>query len=132
MGLTARTLDHAALRIPTDGVERAIEFYGETLGLELENVERYKRGAIDVISIRLSETAVVHLRPVSDFERPTDQAYDHLAITFEESIEELLEFLRAHEIEIESQAEPLGATGIGPAAYVLDPFGYRIECKAAR
>ncbi len=131
MRLTVSGLDHVALRIPAEGVEQAIEFYGGVLGLELENVERYTRGDLDVFSIRLSETALIHLQPVAEFEPPTDQAYDHVAIALEESIDRLLGVLRANDIEIETQADRLGATGIAPAVYIRDPFGYRIELKTA-
>lgn len=125
------SLDHVALRIPEDGVKQVLAFYGDALGLELENVDRYDRGDLDVVSARVSETGIIHFRPVAAFESPTDHSYDHLAITVADSIEDIKRRLREAGIEITVADTRLGATGTAPAVYVRDPFGYRLEIKTA-
>ncbi len=128
MNVTA--LDHVALRIPADGLEAALDFYRDRLGLATENVDRYRRGELDVFSVRLTDTALVHFQPIETFERPTDNAYDHLALVVDEPTAALREGLADAEITVEAEADRLGATGVAPAFYVRDPFGYRLELKA--
>ena len=77
--------------------------------------------------MRLSATAVVHLWPIEEFERPTATNYDHVAIV----VEEIESELDAVGIEIEQALDsPLSATGEASGVYVRDPFGYRVELKA--
>ena len=130
--MQARAIDHANLRIPADGVESAVEFYGTQLGFEMEGIDRYERGDKPFFDVRLTPASVVHLWPTEAFEPPTATNYDHLAIGVEESIETIRDSLATADVPIEQElTAPLGATGTGPAVYVRDPFGYRVELKAA-
>ncbi|MDQ4000749.1 MAG: hypothetical protein M3283_07090 [Actinomycetota bacterium] len=44
--------------------------------------------------------------------------------------DELAKYLRSRDVEVEEQFESItGARGEGPALYVRDPDGYRIELK---
>ncbi len=57
--------------------------------------------------------------------------YDHVAFTVAGgNLEEVMEYLENKGVEIERKFESIvGAKGCGPAVYVRDPDGYRIEVK---
>ncbi len=59
------------------------------------------------------------------------KSYDHLALVVENAEpEELAKYLRSRDVEVEEQFESItGARGEGPALYIRDPDGYRIELK---
>ena len=129
--MQARHIDHVNLRIPADGVDDAREFYGERLGFGIEDGP-YAAGEKPFFDVRLSATAVIHCWPTASFEPPTATNYDHVAVAVEGSADEIEAELEAAGVDIEkSLDEPLGATGESPAVYVRDPFGYRVELKAA-
>ena len=46
-----------------------------------------------------------------------------------EPIDAVKERLETVGINVDQELEPLGATGVAPAVYVTDPFGYFIEIK---
>jgi catechol 2,3-dioxygenase-like lactoylglutathione lyase family enzyme len=129
MNVTA--IDHVNLRIPESGIETAIEFYQEILGFEPENLTLYNDGEKSFFSFRLTNTSVIHVRPVDDFQPPSGHSYDHVALLIEESVDAVKQELDEADIDIERKSEPLGATGVAPAVYVTDPFGYLIEIKEA-
>lgn len=129
MNVTA--IDHVNLQIPNDGIDTAIEFYRDVLGFEPENLALYNDGQKSFFSFRLTDTSVIHVRPVDDFREPSGHNYDHVALLIEESVEAVTQVLDDAGIGIERQSEPLGATGVAPAVYVTDPFGYLIEIKKA-
>ena len=129
--MDARAIDHVNLRIPDGGVADAIVFYRNGLGFDIEGRERYEAGDKPFFDVRLAPAHVIHLWPTPEFDPPEATNYDHVAILVEESIETIREELATAEIEIEQELDgPLGATGTGPAVYVRDPFGYRVELKA--
>lgn len=125
-------IDHANLHIPADGVEAAVAFYRDRLGLEIENRDRYESGDKPFFSVRLAPGAVLHLQPDEAFEASEAANFDHLALRVDADIETLTDELEAAGVEIEQKLEPLGATGVAPAVYVTDPFGYTLELKAER
>lgn len=130
--MDARAIDHVNLRIPADGVEPAVDFYGERLGFEIEGLDRYRADDKPFFDVRLTQANVIHLWPTPSFDSPEATNYDHVAILIEESIETIREELTAAEVPIEQElTAPLGATGEAPAVYVRDPFGYRVELKEA-
>jgi catechol 2,3-dioxygenase-like lactoylglutathione lyase family enzyme len=128
--MRARHIDHVNLRIPEDGAADAREFYGEKLGFGIED-SLYEAGEKPFFDVRLSATAVIHLWPTDEFERPTATNYDHVAVVVEEPVEEIARELEDAGVEVEKSLDsPLGATGEAGAVYVRDPFGYRVELKA--
>jgi len=127
--MQARHIDHVNLRIPADGVDDATAFYGDKLGFGIEDGP-YAADEKPFFDVRLSPTAVIHLWPTAEFERPTATNYDHVAIVVEGSAEELEAELESAGVEVEKSLDsPLGAAGESPAVYVRDPFGYRVEIK---
>ena len=124
-------IDHVNLRIPEDGIDTAIQFYRDKLGFAVENMEEYESGERSIFSFRLTDEAVLHVSPTAEFEPPAGDNYGHTAIVYDEPIEEIERSLEREDVEIDRIGEPLGATGIGHAAYLTDPFGYQLELKAS-
>ncbi len=129
--MQARAIDHCNLRIPADGVDSAIDFYGDRLGFDIEHVDVYRAGEKPFFDVRLTPTTVIHLWPTSAFDPPNATNYDHTAIAVASSIETIKAELSAADVPIEQElSAPRGATGEAAAVYVRDPFGYRVELKA--
>ncbi len=129
--MNVRSIDHVNLRIPTEGVEAALDFYRDRLGFAIEGLDRYRDGDQSFFDVRLAPEHVVHLWPTDEFEPPSGNGYNHLALVVEADIEAVKEDLSAAEVAVESELEsPLGATGRAPSVYVEDPFGYLVELKA--
>jgi catechol 2,3-dioxygenase-like lactoylglutathione lyase family enzyme len=128
--MDVRSIDHVNLRIPEDGVDEALEFYRDRLGFGIEGLERYRDGDQPFFDVRLAPAHVIHLWPTDEFESPTGNNYNHVALIVEDDIEAVKERLSAAEVPVESELDsPLGATGRAPAVYVRDPFDYRVELK---
>jgi lactoylglutathione lyase len=125
-------IDHVNLHIPPDGVEAAVEFYRDRLGLTVENRDLYESGDKPFFSVRLAPGAVVHLQPDEEFEAPADANFDHVALRVDADVESLKAMLSEAGVAVDRELEPLGATGVAPAVYVTDPFGYTLELKAER
>lgn len=126
-----RRIDHLNLRIPEDGVETAIEFYRDRLGLAIEGLDRHRRGDQSFFDVRLAPEHVLHLWPSPEFEPPSGNGYNHVALIVDTDVDTIERGLAAADIPVDSRLDaPLGATGRAPAVYVTDPFGYRIELKA--
>jgi lactoylglutathione lyase len=125
-------IDHVNLHVPADGVETAVEFYRDRLGLAIENEGKYASGDKPFVSVRLAPGAVMHVQPDEDFEAPDDANFDHVALRVDADIESLKAELADAGVAVDRELEPLGATGVAPAVYVTDPFGYTLELKAER
>ncbi|MFB6251346.1 MAG: VOC family protein [Halobellus sp.] len=123
-------IDHVKLFIPSDGIETALAFYRDALGFGIDGIDLYESGEKPFFSVRLAPDAVVHLEPDEGFSEPTDTAYDHIAVRVADDIEGIEATLAEAEVEIDRRLDPLGATGVAPAVYITDPFGYRVELKA--
>ena len=121
--------DHTNWRIRD--LEASLGFYRDVLGLQPFGLEEYHRGERPLVSLRVTRDFILHLIPDPEFERGSTGGYDHLALVVEGAEpDELAEHLRARGVEVEKQFESiLGARGQGPALYLRDPDGYRIELK---
>jgi len=129
--MDVRSIDHVNLRIPTEGVEDALDFYRDRLGFAIEGLDRYRGGGQSFFDVRLAPEHVVHLWPTDEFEPPSGNGYNHLALVVEADVEAVKGDLSAADVAVESELEsPLGATGRAPSVYVEDPFGYLVELKA--
>lgn len=130
--MDGQAIDHVNIKIPDDRVDDAVEFYRDGLGFGSEQLEAYRDDDRTLFSFRISDTSVLHVRPVepAEFEEPDGNGYDHFAIVLDADIEEIRETLDDAGIEVRRTSNPLGATGRNPAAYVTDPFGFDIELKA--
>jgi catechol 2,3-dioxygenase-like lactoylglutathione lyase family enzyme len=121
--------DHTNWRVKD--LEASLSFYRDMLGLEPFGLEEYRRGERPLVSLRVTQDFILHLTPDPEFERGPTGGYDHLALVVEDAKpDELAKHLREAGIEVERQFESItGARGEGPALYVRDPDGYRIELK---
>lgn len=121
--------DHTNRRVKD--LERSLGFYRDLLGLEPFGLEEYARGERSLVSLRVTPTFILHLRPDPGFEPVCTRGYDHLALVVEgASPDALAERLADEGVEIERRSENVvGARGTGEALYVRDPDGYLIELK---
>ncbi len=121
--------DHTNWRVRD--LEASLGFYRDVLGLEPFGLEEYRRGERPLVSLRVNDGFILHLTPDPGFERPSTGGYDHLALVVEDAgPDELAEYLQSRNVEVEKRFESItGARGEGPALYVRDPDGYRIELK---
>jgi catechol 2,3-dioxygenase-like lactoylglutathione lyase family enzyme len=112
-------------------LEASLRFYRDVLGLEPFGLEEYHQGERPLVSLRITESFVLHLTPDPDFDPAPAGGYDHLALVVEEvEPDALVEYLTGRGVEIEERFESItGARGEGPALYVRDPDGYRVELK---
>ena len=121
--------DHTNFRVRD--LDVSLGFYRDVLGLEPFGLEEYHRGERPIVSLRVTEQFILHLTPDPEFERGSTGGYDHLALVVEDAKpHELAEHLRKSDVVVEKQFESIsGALGEGPALYVRDPDGYRVELK---
>jgi catechol 2,3-dioxygenase-like lactoylglutathione lyase family enzyme len=121
--------DHTNWRVRD--LEASLRFYRDVLGLTPFGLEEYQRGERTLVSLRVTEDFILHLTPDPEFERPSTGGYDHLALVVEGAErDEVVAYLESRGVEIEKQFDSItGARGEGPALYVRDPDGYRIELK---
>lgn len=122
-------IDHINLRIPADGVERALEFYVDLLGFEPLKLDAYRAGERTSFFVRIGDTSVINVRPVETFEEPSGENLDHFCLVVDEPIADLKSRLADHQVAVNREGTPFGATGRAPAVYVTDPFGFEIELK---
>jgi catechol 2,3-dioxygenase-like lactoylglutathione lyase family enzyme len=121
--------DHTNWRVRD--LEASLSFYRDVLGLEPFGLEEYRRGERSLVSLRVTESFILHLTPDPGFERGPTGGYDHLALVVKDTQpDELAKRLQRMGVEVEKQFESItGARGEGPALYIRDPDGYRIELK---
>lgn len=128
----ATRIDHINLCIPKDGVEEALEFYSTVLGFEPMKLDEFRENKRTSFFFRISKDAVINIRPKENFQKPSEENFDHFCIIFDEKIEHMKSVLEESEAEILKEGNPLGAKGRGPGIYIRDPFGYKIELKAEK
>ena len=121
--------DHTNWRVKD--LERSLGFYRDLLGLEPFGLDEFRRGESSLVSLRVTPTFILHLRPHPGFEPESTGGYDHLALVVEgTSPGALAERLAEGGVEIERRSENvLGARGAGEALYARDPDGYLLEFK---
>lgn len=122
-------IDHVNTRIPEDGVDDALGFYRDILGLEPWRLEEFRADERTSFFFRIGDNALINIRPVDDFERPDRSNYDHFCIVLEADVSELRKDLESEGFSVLREGNPLGTQGRAPAIYVEDPFGYVIELK---
>ena len=121
--------DHTNWRVKD--LERSLRFYRDVLGLKPFGLQEHRRGERPIVSLRVTTTFILHLRPDPEFEPGPTGGYDHLALVVDGTDPEALaKHLKDSGVEIERRSESVvGARGEGTALYVRDPDGYRIELK---
>lgn len=125
-------IDHLVLR--TDQPHELIAFYSDVLGCKLE---RTLEPEVGLYQLRAGN-ALIDIVPVaSELGRkgggpPTtlNNNLDHLCLQLEDiPLDDLLLYLKQHDVEIGDVAERYGATGMGESVYIYDPDGNVVELK---
>ena len=113
-------LDHVV--ICCSDVERSLAFYCDTLGLEADRLDEWRRGEVPFPSVRISPTTVIDL-----FEKQPDGVnMDHLCLVVEQvDLDEV-----AAAFPGSTRADGLyGAQGYASSVYISDPDGNTIELR---
>jgi len=114
-------MDHIVLRC-TD-VERALAFYCDTLGLEGERVDAWRRGEALFPSVRITATTVIDL-----FAGTRDGTnLDHFCLVIEPSD---LDALAVAFPDAQRAEHLFGAQGYASSLYVHDPEGNIVELRS--
>ena len=114
-------LDHIVLRCAD--VERSLAFYCDTLGLEPERVDEWRRGDVLFPSVRITPTTIIDL---FEAER-SGENLDHFCVVIEPAD---LDALASH-FPDHTRADGLfGAQGHASSLYVHDPDGNTVELRS--
>ena len=114
-------LDHIVLRV--SDVEKSLAFYIETLGLEGDRVEEWRRKEVLFPSVRITPTTIIDL-----FAAERDgQNLDHFCLVIEPTdLDEL-----AKQFPDSQRADGLfGAQGYASSVYIKDPDGNTVELRS--
>ena len=131
MTFQALGLDHVVFRVRD--IERALAFYRDALGCDLERSLpdfglyqlRAGRSLIDLVPVDSELGRMGGAAP-----GPEGHNVDHVALRIEPfDMEALRSHLQAHGIEVGEVARRYGAEGQGPSLYIEDPDGNTIELK---
>ena len=114
--------DHVVLVSPDP--ERLVEWYHESLGLEVLRLEEWRRNEVPFVSLRVSPTFLID---VMRGERSGVNT-DHLAVVAEGVDVDELAASGRFDVEF-GPADLYGAQGIGRGLYVKDPDGNRVELR---
>ncbi len=119
-------IDHVVLKV-TD-IDRTTAFYQAVLGLRVERI--YERLGLHQVRCGINLIDLIALPPGSTLPPPAERGIEHLCLSIEANLEELLDALRALDVGvIRGPMEVYGARGFGTSIYILDPDGYEIELK---
>ena len=118
-------LDHVVVR--TDNIERLLPFY-LALGL---TIERDLRGRFELVQLRAGDSIVDLVETPAPVGEAGSGNMDHFALRVDPyDGDALIAFCDAHNIAWSQPANLLyGADGYGPALYLTDPDGNRVELK---
>ncbi len=119
-----RNIDHVVIRAAD--LERAIRFYCEILGCEVER----RVDNIGLIQMRAG-AAMIDLFDAKENPPPDGPGnMDHFALRLDKFDEDAIHaFLSEHDIESEPSKSRYGAEGDGPSIYIKDPDGNTVELK---
>jgi glyoxylase I family protein len=119
-------IDHVVLRVTN--LERTLGFYVNVLGLHVERIFE----KINLYQVRCGRNLIdiQPLGPTESLAKPADRGIEHLCLSIQGDIDEVVEALRKAGVKIDmGPMEVYGATGFGTSVYVSDPDGYSIELK---
>jgi catechol 2,3-dioxygenase-like lactoylglutathione lyase family enzyme len=115
-------LDHVVVRCAD--VERSLEFYCDTLGLEPERVDDWRRGEVLFPSVRITPTTIIDL---FGFAERDGINVDHICVVIEPVD---LDELAKHFPDAQRGDGLYGAQGYASSLYVRDPDGNTVELRS--
>jgi len=127
--IRVRALDHFVLRVRD--LDRSLAFYRTLLGLGVEGLEEFRRGARPFVSLRIGES-LLDLVPDAAYDpgQSSEGGFLHFCVTLDD-LEHSIGALREAGVRF-LHDEPMprgGARGIGQSIYAQDPDGYVVELK---
>ncbi|MCF2125544.1 VOC family protein [Strepomyces sp. STD 3.1] len=122
MRVRVKDFDHLVLNVRD--VERSLEFYCGSLGLEPVRVDEWRAGKAPFPSARVSPTLIIDL-----FDRPrTESNVDHFCLSVEPL--DWQEVIASGEFTVlEGPVGRYGARGDAQSIYVEDPDGNTVELR---
>ena len=115
-------LDHIVLNVAD--VERSLDFYCGTLGLEPVRVEEWRAGKAPFPSVRIDPGTIIDLF----LQERTGDNMNHLCLEVEPL--NWQEVIAAGQLEVVDGPGPrFGARGSGQSVYVADPDGNTVELR---
>lgn len=126
--LNVTNIDHIAIEV-TD-LQRAIDFWSGTLGMELVGMDVYQAGRRPFVSVKVGNS-LIDLFPSDPVAKPP-RAHFCLLADFED-FDRVIAHLK--ERGAQGEFEPRrrwGATGWGLSIYLKDPDGNQVEIKQKR
>jgi catechol 2,3-dioxygenase-like lactoylglutathione lyase family enzyme len=126
-------MDHIVLNVPD--IDRSLAFYMDTLGLEPERLEQFRRGEVPFPSVRVSADTVIDLFPIKPGEALGGgsglQSLNHFTMVVDSGdFEAFQKHLAERSVTIEEgPGRRWGAHGYGQSVYFRDPDGNRIEVR---
>ncbi|WP_049567681.1 VOC family protein [Nonomuraea sp. SBT364] len=120
--MRVKAFDHLVLNVRD--VERSLEFYSGTLGLEQERVEEWRAGKASFPSVRVSESTIIDL-----VARPRGESnVDHICLVVDPlDWQEVID--SGVFTVLEGPVPRFGARGDAQSIYVLDPDGNTVELR---
>tara|TARA_B100001123_G_scaffold425614_1_gene538695 strand:+ start:1051 stop:1488 length:438 start_codon:yes stop_codon:yes gene_type:complete len=126
-----KALDHVVLRVAD--LDRALTFYRDTLGCEIERSIR----ELGLVQLRAG-AALIDLVPLDSAlgrklgAGPAKQRrnMDHFALELDNFDADLIgAYLEARKVDVGEVGDRYGAQGSGPSIYIQDPDGNTVELK---
>ena len=114
-------LDHIVLRCAD--TEKSLAFYCDTLGLEAERVDAWRRNEAPFPSVRLTPTTIIDLFGGG----PDGTNLDHFCLVIEPTD---LDALAASFPDAQRADHLFGAQGYASSLYIHDPDGNTIELRS--
>ncbi|MBF8186622.1 VOC family protein [Nonomuraea sp. K274] len=120
--MRVKAFDHLVLNVRD--VERALEFYSETLGLEQERVPEWRAGKAPFPSVRVNESTIIDL-----VNRPRGESnVDHICLVVDPVDWQKVIDSGVFTV-LEGPVRRFGARGDAQSVYVQDPDGNTVELR---
>ena len=113
-------IDHVVFRVAD--VERSLDFYLGTLGLEPVRVDEWRRGEVFFPSVRVSPEVLIDLFPAAR----DGENMNHFCLVIEPTD---LDALAARFPGATRADDLFGAQGFASSVYIQDPDGNRVELR---
>ena len=131
-----RALDHIVLNVRD--IDRSLNFYTETLGLQPERVDEFKAGKVGFPSVRITDDTIIDLFPIKHpaADNITGEKIDgnlnHFCLVVGgRDFSEIVSYLTQRQVSIrEGPVSRWGARGRATSVYFLDPDGNEVEIRS--